>query len=239
MLQSWPAFRTLRGTVISAGAPTCFAGKGGQAKAEYDYMVVDSRIAAFVNQPFVDEEAITRPHRPVTYQVTGGIHKHYGAYLVLPKPFPLAKLVGPSPPPGRGWLGYMTDCWSLEDEHVHNSAVSDPSLALQPLWERFCSMAEEELCDIHGYDGMQRQMHCGRGKAPRIAKKPSRGWKGHLRYAATTPRGLQLRWLEVRLSEAAALSRGLRSVGRVDGVSWWRRARQRSDILQNKYRPIR
>ncbi len=232
VLQSWPAFRSLRGTVISAGAPTCFAGKGGQAKAEYDYMVVDSRIAAFVNHPFVDEGAITRPHRPVTYQVTGGIHKHSGAYLVLPKPFPLAKPVGPSPPPGREWLGYMTDCWSLEDEHVHSSAVSDPSIMLQPLWERFCTMAEDELCDIHGYDGMQRQMHCGRGRAPRIAKKPSLGWKGHLRYAATTPRGLQLRWLEVRLSEAAALSRGLRSVGNVDGSSWWRRARQRSDILQ-------
>ncbi len=231
-LQESAAFAGLGGVVVSSGAPTCFSGEGGETKSELDYFVVDRRIASHFGTPGVDLEADTRPHRPVRVEVRGKLHVDTGVYLVLPRPFPLDRPVGPPQAP-PDWSGFLDRCNLVRGAVLGGSEQTSAAAGeLQPLWKDWCGRAERELGGVHDLVGDSFSRHCGRGEPPRLARKPCLGWKGHLRYSTTTDRGLLLRWLEVRLSDVAALTSKLREGRCETGEAWWGCANHRRLILK-------
>ncbi len=91
-----PLLDELKGVVVSSGEFTFFGGENGEATAEFDYFVVDRRVAHFFSKPWVDLGAETRPHRLVTTTVQGKLHTYSGLFAAMPKAFPLDRPYGPS-----------------------------------------------------------------------------------------------------------------------------------------------
>ncbi len=221
----------LGGVVVAPGSPTCFAGEAGKARSEYDYFFADKRISNHFGVPTVDEDSDTRPHRPVRATVSGGLHAYTGVYLVLPKPFPLKRLVGPPPPP-PAWDGFADRCNGLKQAFLAGREGEGAAVGeLQHFWAEWCGKAEVELGGIHDRVGHELAKSSGRGRPPRLARKPCLGWKGHLKFATTTPRGLLLRWLETRMTDVAALTAKLRSGRCSSAAAWWRCSAHRRALL--------
>ncbi len=228
-LAASPLLLQMRAVVVSSGKPTCYGGENQDAKEEYDYFIVDARIAHLFIDLHVDEDALTRPHRPVSATVCGRMHTYTGIYVVHPRPFPPERPMGPvRPPPAWGDLEEQCDRLAANPDAVDRGALGSE---LGRLWHDWCGRAEMELAGMYDIVGHEAERYYGRGGPARLARKPCLGWKGHLKFSTTTPKGRLWRWLEVRLLEVGNLTVKLRSGG-LDDSAWFRCAAHRRGVLR-------
>eukprot|EP00959_Pyramimonas_sp_CCMP1952_P202437 4233210-Pyramimonas_sp.AAC.1 len=90
-------------------------------------------------------------------------HQRTQKVLKVPKPFPLDKPTGPTPPP-------------LDWTHVEGKFERlrrQPSCAeLSVLYGEMCDTMERELCDVLGIEAAERVKYCGRGSKFQVVERP-------------------------------------------------------------------
>ena len=185
------------GQVVSPAEGTCRGSRG--ERSLLDFFVVAAALAPSVLAVQVMEDRATSPHFPVRLALRSGARRRLIRTLVRPAPFPLEAEGSRGVAPAD--TGELRRAIALADSHGQS--------AIDRAYGLFCSLAEGELCDLHGVPECRRSRHSGRGERPRFAWKSAVGppAKPFPRCSAT---GRAWRWLADRFCEIGWLGQSAR-----------------------------
>ena len=192
------------GIIVASHLPTC----GSNTR---DFFVVSQRLQHAVHGVAVIHDAGLEPHSPVRLYIRAAPRAVMVRRVRAPRRFdavlPAGCLDREAADP---FAGHNVTCSTQFAPHLLGPACaaldggSPPSLDVA--FTNWITQAEEHLCNICGYDGKERDKHCGRASGPRFVIEPalgkiasphlysstsSRSWRAIARWANDLRRGME------------------------------------------------